>query len=145
MSVAGTVDCGSDSGGTGADERSGSRFTGIARHCTHLGSHDCCRTGQHHLVLRKGAGSHGVQRSYSKRRLKRQSYPKRRHYQIRQRAPQTDRGRIRLELSTPASDRRTVAQTPGRASGRSKWLHDGNRKNKSKNFQIRKKQKQTNR
>ena len=51
----GAVDCGSDSAGSRTDAGSSSRFTGIARYCAYLGSHDCCRAGQHHLPLRERA------------------------------------------------------------------------------------------
>ena len=47
----------------------------------------------------------GYSGSFPKRRLQRQAHSKRRYYQGRQRAPQTNRCRIGLELSTPASDR----------------------------------------
>ena len=113
----GEVDCGSDSAGSRVDAGSNSWFTGIARHCAPLGSHDCCRAGQHHLPLRARSGSDGVQRSISGRKLQRQAYSKRRHYQVRQRTPQTNRSRISLELSPPTSDRSQVAQATGRTSG----------------------------
>ena len=77
-----------------------------------------CGTGRHHLPLRARSGSDGVQRSISGRKLERQAYSKRRHYQVRQRAPQTHHCRISLELSTPASGRSQVAQAPGRAVSR---------------------------
>ena len=60
----------------------------------------------------------GYSGAFPRRRLQRQAYSKRRHYQVRQRAPQTNRGRIGLELSTPASGRGQVAQATGRASSR---------------------------
>ena len=56
----GEVDCGSDSAGSRVDAGSDSRFTGIARHRAYLGSHDCCRAGQHHLPLRERTGADGV-------------------------------------------------------------------------------------
>ncbi len=68
--------------------------------------------------LRARTGSDGIQRSISGRRLQRQAYSKRRHYQVRQRAPQTNHCRIGLELSTPASGRSQVTQAPGRTASR---------------------------
>jgi len=50
----------SDSGCSRADAGSDSRLTGTARRGAYLGSHDCCRAGQHHLPLRKCAGPDGV-------------------------------------------------------------------------------------
>jgi len=55
----GRVDCRSDSAGSRADAGSGSRLAGIARHCAYLGSHDCCRAGQHLFTIRKCTGADG--------------------------------------------------------------------------------------
>ncbi len=52
------------------------------------------------------------------RRLQWQAHSKRRHYQGRQRAPQTHRGGIGVELPTPAPRRGQAAQTTARGSGR---------------------------
>ncbi len=114
----GKVDCGSDSAGSRVDAGSNSWLTGIARHRAPFGSHDGCRAGQHHLPLRVRSGSDGVKRSISGRKLQRQAYSKRRHYQVWQRAPPTNHCRIGLELSTPASGRSQVTQAPGRTASR---------------------------
>jgi hypothetical protein len=107
VKLAPTVHAGSDPGSAGS-----------ARCGTYFGSHDRRRVGQHLLPLRECTEADGLLRTISERRLQWQAHSKRRHYQGRQRAPQTHRGGIGLELSTPAPRRGQAAQTTARGSGR---------------------------
>jgi transposase-like protein len=93
------------------------RAAGSARRGAYLGSDDRSRTGQHLLSLRECAEADGLLRSISERRLQWQTHSKKRHYQVRQRAPETHRGGIGLELSTPAPREGKAAQATPRSSG----------------------------
>ncbi len=106
---------GSGEAGSGADAGTDPGPAGSARCGAYLGSHDRLRTGQHLLPLRECTEADGLLRSVSERRLQRQAHSKRRHYQGRQRSPQTNRGRIGLVLSTSAPRRGKAAQTTPRA------------------------------
>src|ERR1035441_397267 len=91
---------------------------GSARCGAYIGSHDRLRTGQHLLPLPECTEADGLLRRVSERRLQWQAHSKRRHYQGRQRPPQTNRGGIGLVLSTSAPRGGQAAQTTPGDSGR---------------------------
>jgi transposase len=72
----------------------------------------------HLLPLRERASADGLQRNDSQRRFQWHAQTARKHHQDRQRTPATNRGRIGLELSTPAIDRSSIAQATGRGFSR---------------------------
>jgi hypothetical protein len=102
-------------GETGSTARAGSDpgFANIARRGAYLGSDDCRRVGQHLLRFESARQLMGYSGTIPSRRLQWQAQTARKHHQDRQRAPATNRGRIGLELSTPAIDRSSIAQATG--------------------------------
>ena len=104
------------SGEAGAAGHAGtdSRAAGSARRGAYLGSDDRRRVGQHLVPLREYTEADGLQRSISQPGLQWQAHSKRRHYQVRQRAPETNRGEIGLVVSTPAPRGGKAAQATPR-------------------------------